>query len=118
MRLRHIHYFLIVCEEFNFTRAAKRCKIAQPSLSNAIKTLERELGGRLFDRGPPVAMTAFAEKVRPYLRRVLENFDRARNQRSARSMALATAYTKTSNADRARPGSLVSDARESKIARP
>jgi LysR family hydrogen peroxide-inducible transcriptional activator len=113
MRLRHIHYFLIVCEELNFTRAAKRCKIAQPSLSNAVKTLERELGGKLFDRRPPVSMTAFAEKVRPYLRRVLANFDRARNQRTARSMALATAYSETSNAGRARPGSLVGDARDS-----
>lgn len=111
MRLRHIYYFLVVCEEINFTRAAKRCKITQPSLSNAIKTLERGLGGKLFDRGPPVAMTAFAEKVRPYLRRVLANFDQARNQRAGRSVTLAKAYSRTSNG--VRPGNVVSDARHS-----
>lgn len=112
MRLRHIHYFLVVCEELNFTRAAKLCRVTQPSLSNAVKILERELGGKLFDRAPPVSMTAFAEKVRPHLRRVLANFNRARNRRAARSTVLIPAYSRASKTGRARAGDLAGEARD------
>src|SRR5690349_21708307 len=45
MNLRHLRYFLVLCQELNFTRAARQCGISQPSLTNAIRTLERELGG-------------------------------------------------------------------------
>lgn len=52
MEINQIRYFLTLCNERNFTRAARRCKISQPSLTNAVKQLERVLGGSLFDRGP------------------------------------------------------------------
>jgi predicted transcriptional regulator len=50
MEIHQVRYFLALCEEQNFTRAASRCGVAQPSLSRAIKLLEKELGGLLFDR--------------------------------------------------------------------
>ena len=50
MKMQYVRYFLALCEERNFTRAAKRCGVSQPSLTNAIKRLEQELGGSLFDR--------------------------------------------------------------------
>jgi DNA-binding transcriptional LysR family regulator len=50
MEMRQIQYFLALCEEGSFTRAAERCGVSQPSLSNAIKQLEAELGGPLFER--------------------------------------------------------------------
>ena len=46
MELHQIRYFLALCEERSFTRAASGCGISQPSLTNAILRLEQELGGR------------------------------------------------------------------------
>lgn len=51
MKIRKVSYFLALCEECSFTRAAKRCGIAQPTLTRAIRLLEQEIGGRLFERG-------------------------------------------------------------------
>ena len=50
MEMHQIRYFLALCEELSFTRAAQRCAIAQSSLTRAIKALETELGGALFHR--------------------------------------------------------------------
>jgi Bacterial regulatory helix-turn-helix protein, lysR family len=50
METQHVRYFLAICNELNFTRAAKECGIAQPSLTTAIQRMEREIGGALFLR--------------------------------------------------------------------
>lgn len=50
MEMHEVRYFLALCAEQNFTRAALRCGVAQPSLSRAIKKMEAELGGSLFNR--------------------------------------------------------------------
>lgn len=50
MHMHQIRYFLALCEEHSFTQAARRCGVAQPSLTRAIKLLEEEFGGTLFDR--------------------------------------------------------------------
>ena len=50
MHMHQVRYFLALCEEHNFTRAARRCGVAQPSLTRAVKLLEEELGGKLFER--------------------------------------------------------------------
>jgi len=78
MRLIHIRYFLTLCKELNFTRAARHCKVSQPSLSNAIRSLERKLGGQLINRNKPISLTAFGKNVRPHLQRALTNIEKAK----------------------------------------
>jgi len=50
MEMSQVRYFLAVADELNFTKAAEKCNVAQPSLTRAIKLLEAELGGALFHR--------------------------------------------------------------------
>ena len=78
MQMHQVRYFLARCEELNFTRAARRCGVSQPSLSNAISALERELGGALFDRKPSIALTGLGRMLRPYLDEIACNANHAR----------------------------------------
>jgi DNA-binding transcriptional LysR family regulator len=50
MELRHLRYFVAVAESLNFTKAAARLHLAQPSLTRQIHNLEEEIGVRLLNR--------------------------------------------------------------------
>ncbi|HET7805417.1 MAG TPA: LysR family transcriptional regulator [Pseudolabrys sp.] len=71
MKIRQVTYFLALCEEQSFTRAARRCGVAQPSLTRAIQLLEQEIGGRLFKRGKSsVRLTELGAQVHPHFVRI------------------------------------------------
>ena len=79
MQMNHVRYFLALCRDKNFTLAAKRCGISQPSLTNAIKRFERELGGPLFHRSlTGTTLSALGQAVRPHLERLIQCADDAR----------------------------------------
>jgi Bacterial regulatory helix-turn-helix protein, lysR family len=71
MQMSQVRYFLTLCEERNFTHAAKRCGVSQPSLTNAIKRLEQTLGGPLFHRDRrKIELTELGRIVKPYLKQI------------------------------------------------
>src|SRR5713226_9496177 len=83
MEMHQIRYFIAVAQELNFTRAAERCNVAQPSLTRAIKLLEAEFGGPLLhrERGN-THLTELGRMVRPHL---VEAYDLAQTaKREAR----------------------------------
>ena len=70
MEFHQLRYFVAVAHLGNFTRAAEKCFVAQPSLSQQIIKLERELGGPVFDRsGRKVRLT---ERGRTFYDRAIE----------------------------------------------
>lgn len=72
MDTRLLHYFVAVAEAGTITRAAERCRIAQPSLTQQLKRLETTLGVQLLDRlGRGVALTDAGRALLPRARRIL-----------------------------------------------
>lgn len=73
MEMHQIRYFLALSETLNFTQAAERCKVAQPSLTRAIRFLEIELGGELLRRERTLShLTELGERVAPLMRQCYE----------------------------------------------
>jgi DNA-binding transcriptional LysR family regulator len=80
-----MHYFLTIADEGSFTRAAERLMVAQPSLSQQIRRLERELGGELLERLPTgVRLTPAGKEFAHEARQSVAHADRA--QRNARGV--------------------------------
>jgi DNA-binding transcriptional LysR family regulator len=79
MDARQLMYFLAVVENLNFRRAAEQLHMAQPSLSQAMSNLEREVGVPLFHRvGRGIVLSdAGAQLVEP-ARQVLRALDSAK----------------------------------------
>ncbi|MGW3472907.1 LysR family transcriptional regulator [Saccharopolyspora sp. NPDC000995] len=92
VELRNLRAFVAVAETANFTRAAEKLMIAQPSLSYTIRQLEAQLGFRLFARTTrSTALTPAGELFLGEARAVLDRLDQAMDV--ARRMAYGEAGT-------------------------
>jgi DNA-binding transcriptional LysR family regulator len=81
MELHQIRYFLALCDELNFTRAAQRCGVAQSSLTRAIKALETELGDALFHRERAnTHLSRLGHRVKPFLEQAHSHVEAAKRQ--------------------------------------
>src|SRR5215217_1858454 len=84
MEMHQVRYFVALCETLNFTRAAEKCNVTQPSLTRAIKLLEDELGGPLFNRERNrTHLTELGRLVEPHIRVVMAQAQTARSRASA-----------------------------------
>jgi len=73
MDIKKIKYFISLAEWQNFTTAAEKNYVSQPTLSKAISSLEYELGVKLFHRSKTAAsLTAEGESLLPMARELLE----------------------------------------------
>jgi LysR family hydrogen peroxide-inducible transcriptional activator len=79
MTLTELRYIVAVADERNFSRAAERSFVSQPSLSASVRKLEDELGIRIFERGAgEVLLTEAGEQVVAQARRVLDEAARVK----------------------------------------
>ena len=79
MELHQLRYFVAVADEGNFSRAAAKVRVAQPSLSQQIRKLEAEVGQPLFDRLPrSVVLTEAGRCLLEYARQILASIGDAR----------------------------------------
>jgi LysR family transcriptional regulator, transcription activator of glutamate synthase operon len=84
MNLRQLRYLVALADERHFTRAAAREHVAQPALSQQIRSLEAELGTALVERTTrKVAMTQAGELLVARARRALAELDAARAELQA-----------------------------------
>ncbi|WP_123563679.1 LysR family transcriptional regulator [Kitasatospora cineracea] len=79
MQLQQLAYFVAVADARHFTRAAELSHVSQPSLSQQVRALERELGAELFHRSRSgTTLTDAGEALLPLARRILADADSAR----------------------------------------
>src|SRR5262245_32073075 len=81
MELHQLRYFAMVARTGSFSRAAERCAVSQPSLSQQILKLERQIGQKLFDRlGRKAELTNAGRMLLERATRILEAVDDAQKQ--------------------------------------
>lgn len=79
MEFQQLKYACAIAETGSFSRAAERCQVAQPSLSQQILKLEEDLGTKLFDRlGRSVRLTEAGRAFIPHARAILAGMEAAR----------------------------------------
>ena len=77
MTITQLHYVLAVAENQNFTKAAEKCFVTQPTLSMQIQKLEGELDILIFDRSKkPIELTEVGRKIVHQARNIVNESER------------------------------------------
>jgi len=77
MDIKHLRYFLAIAEAQSITAAAQAMGVAQPSLSQHVKRMEKDLGFKLVERSPRgTLLTEEGRVLVDHARRICENLDR------------------------------------------
>ena len=77
MTITQLKYALAIAEHKNFTKAAEKCFVTQPTLSTQIQKLEDELDVVIFDRGKkPIELTEVGRKIVYQARNIVNEADR------------------------------------------
>lgn len=99
VNVRDLECFVVVGEELHFGRAAARLFVSQPMVSQAVRRLERDLGGALFDRSRrTVSLTAlgaaFLPKARAAHESVVDAYEGGRRLATAHPVAFVLGYAR------------------------
>ncbi|OUS02508.1 hydrogen peroxide-inducible genes activator [Flavobacteriales bacterium 33_180_T64] len=77
MTITQLHYVLAIAEHKNFTKAAEKCFVTQPTLSTQIQKLEEELDILIFDRSKkPIELTDVGQKIVLQAKNIVDESDR------------------------------------------
>jgi len=77
MTITQLQYVLAVAEHKNFTYAAEKCFVTQPTLSMQIQKIEEELGIQIFDRSKkPIQLTDIGQKIVSQAKNIVNEADR------------------------------------------
>jgi LysR family hydrogen peroxide-inducible transcriptional activator len=77
MTITQLQYVLAVAEHKNFTLAAEKCFVTQPTLSMQIQKVEEELGIQIFDRSKkPIQLTEIGQKIVNQAKNIVNEADR------------------------------------------
>jgi len=80
MTITQLNYVLAVAQHLNFTVAAEKCFVTQPTLSMQIQKLEEELEIRIFDRNKkPIQLTEVGKKIVEQAKSIVNEADRIKD---------------------------------------
>lgn len=80
MTITQLHYVLAIAEQQNFTLAAEKCFVTQPTMSMQVQKLEDELGVLIFDRSKkPIALTEVGKKIIHQARKIVNEASRIKD---------------------------------------
>ena len=80
MSLTQLQYMIAVAEYGNFTIAAKKSNVTQPTLSMQVQKLEEELGVKIFNRNKkPIVLTRIGQKILSQSKKIIVESDRMRD---------------------------------------
>lgn len=76
MDIQHLKYFVAVATEGNFTKAAQKLYVSQPTISKMVKSIEMELGVVLFERtGKLAKLTDAGEVILAQAQNIIKSFE-------------------------------------------